>query len=243
VTDGVLFIHAFPMDARMWDHQVRAVDAPSLAVDLPGFGGTELAGDVMTMTAAAERCIEELDAAGLDRAVVCGLSMGGYVAFELWRRQRTRVMGFVLANTRAEDDTEEGKTRRREVAELVLEQGTVAILDSMRTLVSLEAADELWEQVASIVAAQPPEAVAAASLGMAARPNSRPDLGTITVPTLVITASGDQLLSPALSESMAAAIPGSELAVIEGAGHLSNLERPEEFNRLLTEHLRRCGLR
>src|SRR5204863_8244780 len=104
VTDGVLFIHAFPLDASMWREQVRFLGdrAAVRAVNLPGFGRTPPAGDVMTMAAAADRCVEELDEAGFDHALVCGLSMGGYVTFELWRRYRDRILGLVLADTRAE---------------------------------------------------------------------------------------------------------------------------------------------
>jgi 3-oxoadipate enol-lactonase len=168
--------------------------------------------------------------------------MGGYVAFELWRRHRDRVRGLVLANTKAEADTEEGRERRRMVAELVLAKGTEAILDSMRTLVSLEATDDVWSFVEGIVRSQPPEAVAAASLGMAERPDSRPDLPGIDVPTLVVASSGDQLIVPEITKPMADAIPDATLEVIEGAGHLSNVERPSDFNRALEAHLGRCGL-
>jgi len=110
MTDGLLLVHAFPLDARMWEPQLSAFsDAlPLSAPHLPGFGGSEPAVEVMTMRAAAERCVKELDRAGIDRAVVCGLSMGGYVGFELWRRSRERVLGLALANTRAIPDTAEG---------------------------------------------------------------------------------------------------------------------------------------
>ncbi|MFN2545055.1 MAG: alpha/beta fold hydrolase [Actinomycetota bacterium] len=244
MTDGLLLVHAFPMDASMWEEQVRAIAdrVPCVAVDLPGFGGSDPAGEVMTMAVAAERCTDELDRAGMNRAVVCGLSMGGYVTLELWRRHRDRILGLVLANTRAEPDAEEGRKRRREVADLVLAEGPAAILDSMRALVSLDAATETWERVADIVMRQPAEAVAAASRGMAERPDSRPDLPGIDVPTLVITSSGDRLIAQDTSAPMAEAIPEAELAVIEGAGHLSNMEQPEEFTRLLEIHLERCGL-
>lgn len=243
MTDGLLLIHAFPLDARMWDEQVEALSgAPTVAVNLPGFGGTPLEGEVTTMVVAARRCVEELDRAGLDRVVVCGLSMGGYVALELWRSERERVAGLVLANTRAEADAEEAKQRRRAIAETVRREGMVAILDAQRALVSPKVSDDVWERVASIVASQPPEAVAAMSLGLAERPDSRPDLAAIDVPTLVVTSTDDQLIDPALSRSMADAIPGAELAVIEGAGHLSNMERPAEFTGSLQQHVRRCGL-
>jgi pimeloyl-ACP methyl ester carboxylesterase len=244
MADGVLFVHAFPMDARMWEEQQRVLGGrvPVAAVNLPGFGGTSHAGEVMTMEIAARRVVEELDRLGFDRAVVCGLSMGGYVALELWRRAPDRVRGFVLANTRAEADTDEGKGRRGRVAELVLAEGTTAILDSMRALLSLEASDDLWELVASIVTSQPPEAVAAASLGMAERPDSRPDLPGIDVPTLVIASNGDQLIPAEVTSAMADVIPDADLGVIDAAGHLSNLEQPIEFNRLVESHLERCGL-
>jgi pimeloyl-ACP methyl ester carboxylesterase len=244
MTDGLLLVHAFPLDARMWDEQLTALAGvvPTVAVDLPGFGGTALEGDVTTMPIAARRCLDGLDRAGLDRAVVCGLSMGGYVALELWRSRRERVAGLVLANTRAEPDDDAAKKRRRLIAETVRSEGMVAILDSQRALVSPDVADDVWERVASIVASQPPEAVAAMSLGLAERPDSRPDLPTVDVPALVITSTDDQLIAPELSKRMAEAIPDAEMAVVEGAGHLPNMERPDEFTGLLIKHLERCGV-
>ena len=244
MTDGLLFVHAFPLDASMWDEQVGALsaDVPVVAANLPGFGGTPLEGDVTTMVVAARRCLSELDRAGVDRAVVCGSSMGGYVALELWRSARDRVAGLVLANTRAEPDDEAGKERRRGIAELVRREGLAAILDSQRALLSPGAPEELWGRVSSIVLDQPAEAVAAGSLGMAERTDSRPDLAGIDVPTLVITSTDDRLISPDLSRSMAEAIPDADLVVIEGAGHLSNMERPDEFTGSLQRHLRRWGL-
>jgi 3-oxoadipate enol-lactonase len=243
VTDGLLLVHAFPLDSRMWNDQVEAhLGVPTVVVNLPGFGGSPLAGEPMTMRAGAERCVEALNRAGIDRVVVCGLSMGGYVAFELWRRHRQRFAGLVLANTRAEPDTEEGKQRRRDVAELVRAEGSEAIVEPMRVLVSENPTPELWDRVADIVGSQPKEAIAAASLGMAERPDSRPDLPGIDVPALVVTSTGDRLIAPEVSAPMADAIPDAKLEVIEGPGHLSNMEGPERFNTLLGDHLIRCGL-
>jgi pimeloyl-ACP methyl ester carboxylesterase len=228
----------------MWNDQLAALPSHLhvVAVDLPGFGGTPLGGDVMTMASAASRCVEALQEGGIDRAVVCGVSMGGYVSFELWRRHRDRVVGLILANTRAEADTEEGRARRHEVAELVRREGSEAILEPMRVLLSEQAPADLWDRVAEIVASQPRKAIAAASLGMAERPDSRPDLPGIDVPTLVITSTGDRLITPDISSPMADAIPEAKLEVIDRAGHLSNMEAPGEFNELLLAHLARCGL-
>lgn len=242
MTDGVLLIHAFPLDARMWEPQlgVFADALPVVAPHLPGFGGTPGAGDVMSMAAAAERCIEALDAAGVDRAMVCGLSMGGYVALELWRRSRARFLGLVLANTRAGADSEEGAAGRRALAERLLAEGTGFLVEAPPPLLSGGASEELRLRVSELIGGQAAASIAAAALGMAERPDSTPDLVTIDVPTLVITSDADTLIPSEVSSPMAGQIQGAELAVIEGAGHLSNLEAPAAFDELLAMHLERC---
>ncbi|MGZ5212237.1 MAG: alpha/beta fold hydrolase [Actinomycetota bacterium] len=242
MTEGVLLIHAFPVDARMWEPQLAALGdgVPVVAPHLPGFGGTPRRGDVMSMGSAAARCLEALDAAGVNRAVVCGLSMGGYVAFELWRRARERFAGLILANTRAGADTEEGVAGRRGLAERLLAEGSGFLVQSPPPLLSEHANDDLRRWVRELIAAQPAASIAAASLGMAERPDSTPDLATIDVPTLVVTSDRDSLIPPAATSPMAGQIPGAELAVIDGAGHLSNLEAAGAFDDLLAHHLERC---
>jgi 3-oxoadipate enol-lactonase len=236
---GLLLIHAFPVDATMWDAQGGG--PRTVAPHLPGFGGSPMAdGGVMTMERAAGRCLEALDEAGLDRAVVCGLSMGGYVAFELWRRSRDRVAGLVLANTRAGADTPEAAEARRALAERLRSEGNV-LVESPPPLLSADAPASLWDTVRGWIERQPPEAIAAAALGMAERPDSTPDLETIDVPTLVLTSEGDTLIPSELSAPMADQIPGAQLAVLPNAGHLSNVEDPDGFSTLLWSHLERCG--
>ena len=241
--DGILLLHAWPLDARMWEPQLAALpsDVRVVAPNLPGFGDSEPAGAVMTMRAAAERALSELERAGVDRALVCGLSMGGYVAFELWRRSPDRVIGLLLANTRAVDDTPDAADKRRRLAERLRAEGNV-LTDDPPPLLAEDAPAELFERVRMWIADQTPEAIAAAALGMAERPDSTPDLATIDVPTLVITSTGDRLISPDVSSAMAEEIAGAELHVLDGAGHLSNLEAPGEFDRLLLQHVRACGL-
>ncbi len=160
----------------------------------------------------------------MDRAVVCGLSMGGYVAFELWRRARERFAGLVLANTRAGADSEEGAAGRRTLAARLVAEGSDFLVESPPPLLSEHASDELRRRVRELIAAQPAAAIAAAALGMAERPDSTPDLAAIDVPTLVITSDLDTLIPAAATSPMADQIPGAELAVIDGVGHLSNLE-------------------
>lgn len=243
MTTGLLLLHAWPVDARMWDAQRSAAPAAVAVVapNLPGFGGSEPAGDVLTMTAAAERALAAMDEAGISRAVVCGLSLGGYVAFELWRRARDRVGGLVLANTRAVGDSDEAAAGRRALAERLRSEGNV-IADDPPPLLSEDAPEELAARVRGWIAEQPPEAIAAGLLGMAVRPDSTPDLATIDVPTLVVTSTGDRLIAPEISAEMARGIPGARLETLDGAGHLTNLEAPEAFDALLLDHLARCGL-
>jgi 3-oxoadipate enol-lactonase len=245
VTDGLVLLHAFPLDARMWEAQLSAFSGvlPVIAPHLPGFGGTEPAGEVMTMGAAADRVLAELDRADVDRAAVCGLSMGGYVAFELWRRAPHRIAGLVLANTRAEPDSEEGTATRRALAERLRREGNGFLVETPPPLLSQGAPEELRAYVRRLIADQPADAIAAASLGMAERPDSRPDLPGIDVPALVITSTEDTLIPSSMSMPMADAIPGATLLVMEGAGHLSNLEQADAFSGALEEHVERAGLR
>lgn len=242
MTDGLLLVHAFPLDARMWRPQVDAIDeVPVVAPDLPGFGAAAPSGEVMTMEEAAASCLGALDEAGVDRAVVCGLSMGGYVAFELWRSARPRIAGLVLANTRAGADAPDGAAGRRALAERLRAEGNV-LVEAPPPLLSETAPPELVERVRGWIADQDAGAIAAAALGMAERADSTPDLAGIDVPTLVITSEQDRLIPPGVSSPMGEQIPGARLEVLAGAGHLSNLEASERFTELLREHLRRSGV-
>lgn len=227
----VVFIHAFPVDASMWERQVADLvgETAPIAPHLPGFGGEDPPGGPLTVGVMADAVAEAMDRNGLERAVIAGCSMGGYAAFEMWRRHRERVAGLLLVDTRAEPDDDEGRRKRHELAEKVREQGSGVLVESPPPLLSHGAADDLWERVKGWIAGQPGDSIARAALGMAERPDSRPDLPGIDVPTTVVVGSQDTLTPPALSESMAEQIPGAELVVLEGAGHLSNLEDPEGF--------------
>jgi pimeloyl-ACP methyl ester carboxylesterase len=244
MTTGILLLHAFPLDGDMWDEQVRALpsDAPAVAVNLPGFGGAPAtsAAPEAWMDAAADSAEASLRGTGIDRVVVCGLSMGGYVAFSFLRRHPDRVAGLVLANTKAGADDDAARGRRTALATRLRAEGSGFLLDAPPPLLSDAARAETRERVLAIMSRQPAESIAVASLAMSARVDSTPDLAQISVPTLVITSSADTLIPPEATTPMAEQIPGARLAVIEGAGHLSNMEAPEEFTRLLHEHYGRC---
>lgn len=237
---ALLLVHAFPLDARMWG--ALAAGPRAVAPDLPGFGSAPVPDDgVLTMAVAADAALAALDRAGVDRAVVCGLSLGGYVAFELWRRAPERIAGLVLANTRAEPDTVEARDARLALVDRLRAEGNV-LASETPPLLADDADGELRERVRAWIASQDPAGIAAAALGLAERPDSRPDLPSIDVPTLVITSDRDRLIPSAISAPMADAIRGAELAVIEGAGHLSNVEQPEVFGGLLARFREHHGL-
>jgi 3-oxoadipate enol-lactonase len=239
MSDGLLLVHAFPLDARMWEQQ--RLGAATIAPDLPGFGMTASGGPTMTMALAADHCLQAADAAGLERFVVCGLSMGGYVTFELWRRARDRIAGLVLANTRAGADSPEAAAGRRDLAERLRREGNV-LAAKPPPLLAERAPEELQQRVKGWIADQSAEAITAAALGMAERPDSTGDLAGIDVPTLVITADGDRLIPADLTTPMAEQIPGARLEVLPGVGHLTNVEAPDRFTGLLREHVTACGI-
>ena len=241
MTDGLMLIHAFPLDARMWEPQVTEFGQgrPVITPNLPGFGGTPGVGPVMSMGAAAAACLQVADATGVNEMVICGLSMGGYVAFELWRMARQRVTGLVLANTRSGEDTPEAAAGRRALAARLREEGNDFLVAEPPPLLRADAPDALWSYVRDAIAEQPAESIAAAAAGMAERLDSTPDLGAIDVPAMVITSNGDTLIPPAVTSEMADHIPDAELIVIPDAGHLSNLEAPAAFNQALGGFLKR----
>jgi 3-oxoadipate enol-lactonase len=239
----LLLVHAFPLDASMWDQQVAALkgEADVLAPSLPGFGGTPPAGEALTVEAMANSLVGELDRAGAERAVVCGLSMGGYATFAMWRLHRERIAGLVLADTRAEADDDLGKERRRTTAETVKARGSEWMADNPPPLLSEGADSALLESVNGIIRRQPAHAIAAASLGMAERTDSRPILEEIDVPTAVIVGSADALTPPEMSRTIADGVPGAELTVLDDAGHLSNLENSQGFTEAVRNLLRRVS--
>ncbi|MEI6137436.1 MAG: alpha/beta fold hydrolase, partial [Chloroflexota bacterium] len=159
---GLLLIHAFPLDASMWQPQVEGlgIDLPIVAPDMPGFGSAAGVGDATTMDAMADACVAALKSAGVDRAIICGLSMGGYVALAMLRNHRSMVAGLVLANTRAGADDEAGKGRRADLAARLRAEGSAFLVASPPPLLSADAPAGLMDQVKGIIAKQSAEGIA-----------------------------------------------------------------------------------
>ncbi|MBK6343903.1 MAG: alpha/beta fold hydrolase [Flavobacteriales bacterium] len=234
---ALILIHGFPLDGSFWQPQVEGLSsvAEVLAPDLRGFGTDrrELP-SAMSMEAYADDLRALLDGRGIERAVLCGLSMGGYVAMAFAEQWPERVQGLILCNTRSNADTDAGKTAREQTALDALDKGAAVIARAMIPKVLSERTrreqPDATARVEAIMASQRPEAIAAASRGMALRADRTHVLRNFNGPALIITGSDDALMPLPTSEAMHAALPGSRLIVIEGAAHLSSVEAPEQFN-------------
>jgi len=237
---ALVLIHAYPLSGAMWEHERRALrDAadPIIAPSLPGFGGNAVPRGDPSMDDYADSVVAAMDAAKIERAAVAGVSMGGYVAFAMWRRHRARIERLFLGDTRAEADTEEARERRLRLAALIREHGIEALLKTPPQWLRKESPH--WDALLTLIRRQAPEAVAQGSIAMAHRPDSRPDLPTIDVPTAVVVGEEDSITPLAMAKTMSDAIPGATLSIIPAAGHIANLEAPAPFETALRAWLRR----
>lgn len=238
--ETVLLLHAFPLHAGMWMRQIAALSPRYrvVAPDVPGFGGTPArAGPVSVVTLATE-ALDLLTALGVARFAVVGLSMGGYVAFEVFRQRPGAVRALALCDTRAGADTAEGAKGRGVFAEKAIEAGLGWVADELLPkLVGPRAEAMVTAEVRRLILEGTPAGVAAAQRAMATRPDSTPTLANIACPTLILVGTEDVLTPPVESQRMAAAIRGAQLVAFPGVGHLSNLEAPTEFNQALGHFL------
>ena len=246
---AVLFVHGYPLDRTLWRHQVEHLDrVQRIAPDLRGMGKSDAPDLGYSMATYADDLLALLDALGRGPVVLVGLSMGGYVCFELLRRARERVKGLVLVDTRAEADSSEGRRKRDAAAQLAREQGAAAIAAQMLPqLFAAETADAVggpWREVERMIGATPVPGIVGALTAMRDRPDSSSLLVTLAdIPSLVLVGEDDRITPPATARHMAELLPKGRLRVIAGAGHLAPLERPEEVTRALAAFLDEIGWR
>jgi 3-oxoadipate enol-lactonase len=240
----VVLLHAFPLGADMWRPQLEAVPDGwrFIAPDLPGFGGEDSAASASpSMDGYADDLMALLDALEIERAVIGGLSMGGYVTFAMFRRAPERFSGLLLADTRTSADTPEGRTARRAMSDLVKTQGPSAVADQMMPKLlgptTRASRPHVEPAVRRLIVANTVRGIDDAIQAMVDRQDSTALLDRISVPTLVVVGEEDTLTPVSDSESIHEAIDRSHLVVLAEAGHLSNLEVPEEFSRVLEDFL------
>ncbi|QJW97463.1 alpha/beta fold hydrolase [Frigoriglobus tundricola] len=230
----LVLLHAFPLDRGMWRPQLAALGeaARVVALDLPGFGESSPAGT--GIEGAADAVAEFLAVHDVSKAVVCGLSMGGYVALALARKHPDTLAGLVLADTRAGVDDRTTKANRTKSIALVEEQGSAALFETMLPKVvsehTLTGRPDVIERLKALAARQPAPSVIAALGALRDRPDANPGLKAITVPTLVLVGEYDAVTPPLSAANLSAQIRRSTLLHIPGAGHLSNVENPDAFN-------------
>jgi 3-oxoadipate enol-lactonase len=242
-SDPLVLLHAFPLNGRMFEPQMRAFsgDRRVVAPDYPGFGRSPRTPAQPDVHYYAEGVCGLLDRLHFERVVLGGVSMGGYVAFECMRLFPDRISALILANTRPEPDPEEMREIRNQMALSVAKEGVEVLVDLQmeRLLAPGSLQDEaLVENVRAMILENSPDGAVAALGAMRERPDSRPLLTDINVPTLVVGGEQDGISSPEVMGAMAAEIPGASHVTLPDTAHLSNLEAPEKFNAALADFLK-----
>jgi 3-oxoadipate enol-lactonase len=238
----VVLLHPFPLDRAYWTPQLAAfVDhCRMIAPDMRGFGESPAA-PPYSMDRYADDVAELLDRLSIDKAVIGGCSIGGYITLAFWRRHRDRVRGLMLLDTRAGPDDEKARLARAGQMDFARERGSHALAEEMLPAVlgatTRERHPEIVETARHIMQRAPVAGVLGAIEAMMIRPDSNPLLGSIDVPTLIICGAEDLATPPEESRHMHDKIPGAVLEIIEGAGHLSSFERPAAVNHVMREFL------
>ena len=242
--DPVVLIHGYPFNRSLWNEQVAALSSSYRMIipDLRGFGETDASEGPATMNRMAQDVAQLMDHLEIPQAVIGGLSMGGYVALAFYKQFPSRVRALILADTRAQADTEEAKHTRAQQAEKALSEGMAGIADAMLpkllTPETVTKRPEIVKRVRDMMLTLKPEGAAAALHGMAERDDQTSLLSQISSSTLILVGAEDAITPVADSEKMHHAINDSRLVVLENAGHVSNLERTELFNEAVLDFLR-----
>ena len=240
---AIILIHGYPFNRSLWIDQVTALSDRYRVVtlDLRGHGESDTSSGSATMKLMAQDVSALMDELRIDRALVGGLSMGGYVALAFYQLFPHRVEKLLLADTRAQADTEEGKATRAQQVQQILTDGMAGIVNAMLPKLlspdTVSKRPEIVKRLRDMMIQTNPEGAAAALRGMAEREDQTERLSQITVPTLIVVGREDPITPVADSEKMHAAVAGSQLVVIENASHVSNIEQPDQFNRALLEFL------
>ena len=235
----IIFLHAFPLNRSMWAQQEDALCSQFriITIDLRGHGESDAPLWHYTLEQSADDVCALLDRLSIQQAIFTGLSMGGYILFAFYRKYAARVKGLILADTKAQADTEEGKNGRFQLAQIAYKKGPSAIADVMipklLSPATVQTNPDLVHQVRGMIEGNQISGIAGDLMAMADRPDSVPLLSQITCPTQLIVGELDQATPPSDARLMADHIPQARLAIIPNAAHLSNLEQPETFNQIV----------
>lgn len=243
----VVLLHGFPLNSTIWDEQRRqlALHYRVITADLRGHGQSPAPTGVYEMESLAGDVLALLDSLKIERAVIMGHSMGGYVTLAAWRIAPARFLALGLIDSQAGADTAEGRQGRMQLAEKVSTQGGQVAADAMLPRIfapGLATGDSVWERVRAMIEKTSRTGIIGALHGMAARPDSNSILSTIDVPALVVTGDKDQIIPVTKAQALAAAMPQATLKVIAHAGHMTMLEQPEATTAAIDDFLRAADL-
>ncbi|HEX9962019.1 MAG TPA: alpha/beta fold hydrolase [Pyrinomonadaceae bacterium] len=242
---SVVLLHAFPLSRKMWQPQIEALNAAGFHVllpDLRGFGENHNFADINTMEDLAKDVAELLDTLKIERAIIGGLSMGGYVTFNLYRLFPEKFAGLLLFDTNSAADSEEKRESRFDLIDEIEKSGAQALIERMLPNLicdwTKENNGDLVEKLKAMFAETNPRAAIAALRGIAERRDHTNLLKSINVPALLIFGEHDNVTNLEIAEKMKSEIPGAALTKIKNAGHYSNLEQPEAFNDALVSFVK-----
>ncbi|MEP6763492.1 MAG: alpha/beta fold hydrolase [Gemmatimonadaceae bacterium] len=241
----IVFIHGFPHDRTLWSRQIDALSlhVRCIAPDLRGFGDSSTEGPY-SIDQYADDIAELMAKLEIERAVICGLSMGGYVAMSMWRRHPDRVLALALCDTKGGADTDEGRKKRNDLIALAEREGSIAVaanqIAGMLGKTTREKRPDVVESTLAMMERQPLAGIVGAIASMRDRPDSKPTLATVTVATLVVVGDEDVLTPLAEAEGIMSALSPQakgKLEVVEGSGHATCIERPAAVTHALADFL------
>jgi pimeloyl-ACP methyl ester carboxylesterase len=235
----VVLLHPFPLNHNFWGPVAESLanNYRVILPDLRGHGDSTPGDGPATMEKHAGDIARVCDDAGVGRAIFAGVSIGGYVLFELWRRDRARFAGLVLSDTKAAADTEQARAMRLKAADDVEKYGPEKFIEAQipRLLgeTTCMARPDKVDRARQMMRKMTVQGIAAVQRGMAQRPDSTPTLATISVPTLLVFGEEDVLTTPAEGRAMQQQIAGSKMQIIPRAGHYAMFEQPEDAAKIL----------
>jgi pimeloyl-ACP methyl ester carboxylesterase len=247
-TPTLVFIHGFPFNKAMWEGQSRALadTCRVIAFDLRGHGETDAGRENISINGFSRDLIGFMDALELQEVMLCGLSMGGYIALNAISRHPERFSALILSDTQCIADSPEGKKKRMLAIEKIKKQGVDTYADeslaNLFSRTSLASQNSYVESIKEMIRGTSRHTLCDTLLALANREETCSSLSSILVPTLILVGEEDKITPPSAAEFMHKRIKGSELVVIPGSGHLPNLENPSVFNTKLREFVQRAAL-
>lgn len=239
----VIFLHGYPFDKTMWLGQLDFLKSSYrlISCDIRGFGKSKDEKSILSIEMFADDLIKFMDKLDIDKAIICGLSMGGFITLNATERYPGRFEALILCDTQCIADTKEVKEKRYKIIDQIATNGATKFLDEFIISVfhkdSIENKKELFKQLKSVVTSNSQHIISQGLVALAERSETCSSLSEINIPTLIICGREDVVTPLAQSELMNEKIKGSILRVIDNAGHVSNLEKPHEFNKILSDFL------